>query len=420
MTTEIKVNPHFEDFIFDWNYKFYFLVGGYGSGKSHSVALKLILKLIEEQRTALVVRNVFDTHRESTFSLMFQIISELNLHHFVKFNISPLKITFKNGSVIIFKGMDKPEKLKSINNISIVWLEECPEIPYAGFKELLGRVRHPFRSLHFILSCNPVDMKNWTFKHFLEGNELDKKLYKERMIKLNDIYYHHSTAFDNMFLTKDYINQLKELEKCDKDLYRIAYLGQFGANGVKVLPNFSVEKHDKVMEYVNECNLFRVGMDFGFETSFNAVVRVAVDSRKQSLYIYWEYYKNHLTDNQLAEDLEEFRKSGELIIADSAEPKTIAFFKQQGFKMTGAKKFPHSRIANVKKLRRFYTIVCSDQCLKTINELSDLIFAKDKNGDIIYDTFNCDPHTLSAIWYALDGYEVADLKERNVISKRMR
>lgn len=66
---EKEVNPHFEHFLFDWNQKFQFLVGGYGSSKSYHIALKLILKLLEEKRTALVIREVYDTHRESTYSL---------------------------------------------------------------------------------------------------------------------------------------------------------------------------------------------------------------------------------------------------------------------------------------------------------------------------------------------------------------
>ena len=64
-----EVNPHFEDFLFDWNQKFQLLVGGYGSSKSYHIALKLILKLLEEKRTVLVIREVYDTHRDSTFSL---------------------------------------------------------------------------------------------------------------------------------------------------------------------------------------------------------------------------------------------------------------------------------------------------------------------------------------------------------------
>lgn len=74
---EKEVNPHFEDFLFDWNQKFQFLVGGYGSSKSYHVALKLILKLLSEKRTALVVREVYETHKDSTFSLFNEIIEEL-------------------------------------------------------------------------------------------------------------------------------------------------------------------------------------------------------------------------------------------------------------------------------------------------------------------------------------------------------
>ena len=67
---EFAVNDHFEDFIFDWDYKFYFLVGGYGSSKSYHVATKLLLKLMQEKRKALVIREVYDSIRDSCFSLL--------------------------------------------------------------------------------------------------------------------------------------------------------------------------------------------------------------------------------------------------------------------------------------------------------------------------------------------------------------
>lgn len=113
---EKEVNPHFEHFLFDWNQKFQFLVGGYGSSKSYHIALKLILKLLEEKRTALVIREVYDTHRESTYSLLQEIVSDLGIDHLVKCRSSPLALTFRNGSSILFKGLDKPEKLKSITS----------------------------------------------------------------------------------------------------------------------------------------------------------------------------------------------------------------------------------------------------------------------------------------------------------------
>ena len=50
--------------------------------------------------------------------------------------------------------MDNPAKLKSINGVSIIWLEECSEVKYAGYKELLGRLRHMTMSNHIICSTN--------------------------------------------------------------------------------------------------------------------------------------------------------------------------------------------------------------------------------------------------------------------------
>lgn len=418
MVTVKEVNPAFQDFIFDWNHKFYFLVGGYGSSKSYHAALKLVLKLLQEKRTALVVREVYDTHRDSTFSLISEIVEDLCLSKIVKGRTSPLEFKFANGSKIIFKGMDKPEKLKSINNISIVWLEECSEIKYSGFKELLGRLRHPTLSLHMILTTNPVGMDNWTYLHFFKDEENnrftldDNELYEKKVVIVGDTYYHHSTADDNIFLPKSYIEELEEMADYDPDLHRVARKGRFGVNGTKVLPQFEVWPHEKVIQSINKIHkpMFRVGMDFGFEESYNAVLRLAIDHENKWLYIYWEYYKNKMTDDKTAEDLVEFKVSKERIYADSAEPKAIAYYKQQGFNMKGAKKFPGSRLANIKKVKRFKKIICSDQCKNTIRELKNLTYKVDKNGNTIPDEFHIDPHTFSAIWYALDGYEVSDLK----------
>lgn len=416
-----EVNPHFEDFVFDWNHKTYFLVGGYGSSKSYHIALKLILKLLQEKRKALVVREVFETIRDSCFALFEEIIGDLGLDGIVRSKISPMQINFPNGSQIIFKGMDKPVKLKSIHNITIIWIEECSELKYEGYKELLGRARHPTLPIHFILSTNPVGEDNWTYKHFFKDEQNnrfvldDEELYQKRIIVKNGTYYHHSVADDNLFLPKSYMEQLDELEAYDPDLYRIARRGRFGVNGIKVLPQFEVMPHDKVLAKAGGIpeRYRRAGMDFGFETSYNALLRVAIDNEKKYLYIYWEYYRNRMTDDRTAEEIKEFRDSKELIRADSAEPKTIRYYQQQGFRMVGAKKGPGSRLQNTKKVKRFKKIICSDKCKNTTRELKNLTYATDKLGNIIPDEFNIDAHTFSALWYALDGYEVADLKERD-------
>lgn len=418
---QFALNDHFYNFIDDWEWKLYFLVGGYGSSKSYHVAVKIIKKLLEEKRTALVVREVFDTIRDSCFSLLQEVAGAMELDEdIIKFTSSPMQVRFGNGSKIIFKGMDKPSKLKSMNDVSIVWIEECSEVKYEGFKEILGRLRHFKMSNHIICSTNPVSKSNWCYKHFF----IDKKnkrtilndvdLYKSRIIITNNTYYHHSIADDNFFLPADYIKQLDEMKQYDPDLYRIARKGQFGVNGLKVLPQLETKPHYWILKQMEgiKTRVYRVGMDFGFEESYNAVVRMCIDDDKKDLYIYWCYYKNKMTDDRTALELKEFKETKELIRADSAEPKTITFYQQEGFRMIGAKKPPGSRLQNTKKVKRFRHIYVSEDCQPVIDELQDLVYKKDKNEEIIEDEFNIDPHTFSAIWYGLEGYEVADVKEQ--------
>ena len=71
---EKEVNPHFEDLIFNWEHNKYVIVGAYGSSKSYHVALKIILKCLEEKRKVLVIREVYETIRDSCYDLFEEII----------------------------------------------------------------------------------------------------------------------------------------------------------------------------------------------------------------------------------------------------------------------------------------------------------------------------------------------------------
>ena len=137
---------------------------------------------------------------------------------------------------------------------------------------------------------------------------------------------------------------------------------------------------------------------------------MAVDDKNKWLYIYWEYYKNQMTDDKTSKELKEYGIDKEQVVADCEDPKAIAFYRQEGFRMRGCKKYPGSRLANTRKIKRFRRIICSPECRNTIRELSTLIYAKDNNDNYTWDEFNIDPHTFSAIWYGLDTYEVADIK----------
>lgn len=445
MELNVSVSNRFASFLTDWDYEQYLLFGGYGSGKSYHVALKIVLKLLEEKRTALVVRQVRETIKESCFSLFKEVLDSMDLLYDNEIDEntlkqrrgkvvavqSPMEIRFPNGSRIIFRGMDKVEKVKSINGVSIVWMEECSELTYKAYSELLGRVREPHKTLHFFLTTNPVGKENWVYNTFFvrlgnDGKEEviqdPEQVYKRRTLvnKKNGIYYHHSLPDDNPFLPKSYIQRLDRLKESDKDLWVVARWGRFGANGIRVLPRFIIAKNAK--QFVSKVNGISAhyhyfGLDFGFETSYNALVSCCVDPDTRTIYIYDEVYMNHITDDKFCKrgDVLKVKERAERcekpIGADAAEPKTIQYYRQQGFEMYGAKKYIGSRLQNTKKMKRFEKIVCSPRCKNTIRELKDLTYKKDPKGNAIYDQFNIDPHIFSALWYALDTFTFDDLKD---------
>ncbi|MGL4568832.1 MAG: PBSX family phage terminase large subunit, partial [Fusobacteriaceae bacterium] len=269
-------NHHFGGFIVNWHKRFYFVVGGYGSSKSYNTALKLLIKARDEKkRKILVVRKTFESLRDSCFDLLCEIIETSGMSKEFKITSTPMRIIHKKTkSRFIFRGLDKPEKLKSIHGVSIVWIEEAPEISYEAFKELNGRLRTMEQSMHIIMSSNPVSKSSWTYKHFFLDKELDdNELYHKRIIKTEDTYYHHSTVDDNKFVPEEYKQQLEQLQHHDPDLYRIARKGRFGILGEKLFRNVEQKSHSEVMEEVERINCRDRfdGLDFGFSVSFNAL-----------------------------------------------------------------------------------------------------------------------------------------------------
>lgn len=446
MKIKKEVAPAFDSYIFDWDYETYVLPGSYGSGKSYHTAFKIILKLLLEKRKALVVREVFETIKESTFDLFYEIMDEMDLlsdgtnirrdrKNKVIARVSPMSFTFPNGSKIIFKGMDKPSKIKSINGVSIVWLEEPTEIKYDGYKELLGRIRTPNVSMHFILTFNTVGRENWTYRHFFvrltdEGEEIpvidEKRLYDKKILVKENTYYLHTVVDDNPWAPAEYIRRLDEIKSYDYPLYMVARWGMWGPTGTRVLPQFVVaQKSHKMKERVKELGIEHMyfGFDFGFEESYNAVVCMTVDTERGTLYVWDEIYMNQITDDQFASipEMQHLKRRlndinnqgvGKSLIADSSDPKAITYYRQQGFQIRGSRnRFAGSRLSNTRKIKRFKRIVVSPKCKNTIRELKDLTYKKDSKGNVIYDQFNIDPHTFSAIWYGLDTVTVADIKE---------
>lgn len=424
---DILINDAFERVIYDWSTETFLLVGGYGSSKSHHGFTKIILKCLEEPgRVVMVVRKTYASMKNSCFSLINKILKQSGINYHCKTKKSPFEFIFDNGSRIFLAGIDDPESMKSVDDVSIVIIEEADQVSYEVFNELQGRIRNNTMTNHFILMTNPVSKSSWIYSHFFqreiekEDGTVEKKvilddeiLYTEKTVIKNDVYYHHSTVDDNYHVPAKYVARLDALKETDPDRYRVGRLGRFGTMGKRVLPQFSVDTEQNVLQAIEECKKrgkiqWFCGGDAGFVTSYNCLVRIAVDTENLYMYIVKEHYIRDVVDTQYIPLIQDWKPYP--IIMDCADQKLIRYMQMNGFNVSPCRKGSGSVINNIRKIKRFNKIICMDTCRNAVKELKDLTFKVDRNGEVIEDKFTIDSHFMDAIAYALNYYEVVDIK----------
>lgn len=427
---KLKIKEHFFNVLQDWNFDILLMIGGYGSGKSFTGFLKTALLATQEKRKILVVRKVYSTLKDSCYEDLKEAFDTLGVRKKWKLIKSPYEAeNIKNGSKIIFKGMDDWRKLKSIKNIDYILIEEADELSIEDIKELRKRLRGLNIKKHLVLMCNPVSRLSSIYKMFFtdEGFNFDEEeLYKKRelvkvdTITLEDgtkekfvIKVHHSTYKDNPFLPASFIYEL-ESEK-DPRIRRIARDGKFGADGDLVLYNAVFEK-DVFERYVagkiDRKHLYR-GIDWGYSISYTCGLMMAVNPVLNELYIYWEYYNKGKTTQELMQGLQALKNNNIPIFADSASSQTIADFYDAGFNIYGATKGKGSVEYHEQLLRSFSRIVIDiDRCPNTKATAEECVYKKDKNGEIQAGKYNIDPHPFDAASYGLEEYDYIPLKER--------
>ena len=114
-------------------------------------------------------------------------------------NKSDMNITFANGSKILFAGLDDVEKLKSIYDITGIWIEEASELEEGDFNQLDIRLRTIFPYyLQILITFNPIRITHWLKKRFFDKPDPRARL-------------HESTYKDNRFLTEEAIKTLEPL-----------------------------------------------------------------------------------------------------------------------------------------------------------------------------------------------------------------
>jgi len=188
--------------------------GGAGSSKSFSQAQHEIINAMEGPEKVLVIRKVQATLKDSCIDLISSILNEWGLLSSWKFHGTEQSFKFSNGSKIIFRGLDDPEKIKSIHGVTRVWIEEANQISEKDWDLINLRIRG-IDDIQFCLTFNPVSEHHWLKKRFFDTEGVDSIAI-------------HSTYKDNPWLDQAFIDQLKWYEDHDYDYFRVYGLGEWG------------------------------------------------------------------------------------------------------------------------------------------------------------------------------------------------
>lgn len=396
MTIKLNINPskvfnrHIYDHLFDYDTFTEVHYGGASSGKSHGVFQKIVIKALKDwkkPRKILVLRKVGATVRDSVFADVQATLSYFGILNMCKINMSAFRIELPNGAEFIFKGMDNPEKIKSIKGISDVVMEEASEFTLDDYTQLTLRLRDKaHKQKQIYLMFNPVSKANWVYNAFFVKKPKNTVVYQ-------------TTYKDNRFLDALTRENIEELANRNEAYYKIYALGEFATLDKLVFP-----KYTKAL--LNKDDLRQItsyfGLDYGFINDPSAFMHVKIDDDRKRLYVVEEYVKKGLTNDKIAESITALGYAKEQIRADSAEKKSNQELRNLGIgRVIDVKKGAGSVMQGIQYLLQYEWIV-DERCVKTIEELENYTWKKDKaTNEYINEPVDSYNHCLDAIRYAI-------------------
>lgn len=378
-------NESYYPMLFDYSRRFEVYYGGAGSGKSHFISQKLVLKALPTKRKILIMRKVGATLKDSCWQIVLDALSRFKVLADCKVNKSTFTIELPNGSVLLFKGMDDSEKIKSITGITDIWVEEATEFTEEDIEQLNLRLRAKASGLQMFFSFNPVSKANWVYRRW----------FKDGAVVGADTVIHKTTYKDNRFLPPEYIETIEKMAQTNPTYYRIYALGEFASLDKLVFNNWRTGR----IEDTHDWNLL-CGLDFGFTNDPTAFI--VSFQKDNTLFISQEYVKTGLLNDQIATVIKELGFAKSTIIGDSAEVKSIEELKRAGlYRIYPAVKGQGSILQGIQKLQQ-YDIVVDPRCEHTITELQNYAWKKDRaTGEYINEPIDEFNHCIDALRYSL-------------------
>lgn len=349
--------------------------GGARAGKSISILLILIdiAQSVEEKVISVVSETVPHLKR----GVIRDFLDIMQSHRYYKdaaWNKTDFIYKFDTGSIIEFFSADQSDKVRGPSR-NILFINECNNIPNETFVQLSIRT-----SDYIYLDYNPTN-EFWVHSDILPN---DKSRYDFDII----------TYLDNEMIPEEIKKEI-ESRKGNKNFWKVYGLGQLGETEGKIYTDWAI-----IDEIPHEARLIRYGLDFGYTNDPTAIV--AIYEYNGGYIIDEVCYQKGMSNKAIADLLNNLPKA--LVMADSAEPKSIDELKLYGINVLGSFKGPGSVYQGIQYVQQ-QRISLTKHSINTIKAYRNYMFMVDRDGHITNnpdDTIHEWSNSMDATRYGLE------------------
>ena len=360
--------------IISLNKRIRIIQGGTSAGKTISVVQDLIDRAQRDKVPTLtsIVSESFPHLKRGVMRDFLMIMQEHNYYKENNWNKTDYTYTYESGSKIEFFSADQPSKVRGPRRDRL-FLNEANNVPYEAFDQLEVRTKELI-----YIDYNPTN-EFWVY---------------DQIIGKRDDYEHITLTYvDNEGLSKEIVASIEQ-RKDNKSWWQVYGLGQLGEVEGKIYKDWAI-----IDEIPHEARLERYGLDFGYSNDPTSIVAIY---RYNGGFILDEItHQKELSNKQIADIFNNQEKA--LVIADSAEPKSIDEIMSYGVNIQGALKGQGSVNQGIQFVQD-QRISMTKRSTNVIKAYRNYMWKIDKDGKILNDPDHFLSDAMDSVRYGLSEY----------------
>lgn len=385
--------------------RYFVLIGGRGAGRS-TVASQYALARIKDPSyfRCAIMRYILGDIRNSIFREILDRTEEAGITS--QFNIADNTMSIRYGENTInavgFRKSsgDQKSKLKSLASYNCVIIEEADEIPEEDFMQLDDSLRTVKGNIKIILLLNPPAKNHWIIQRWFDLLPTDVKGFYRPTLKpsMDNTVAIISDYHDNEInLAPDSIRQYEDYKETKPSHYYNMIKGYVP----EVLQGKIYDGWQIIDEIPFEARLERYGCDLGYTNDPTVIIAIYYYNGG---YILDEVcYQTGMKNKMIADLLTNLPRA--LVVADSAEPKSIDEIGGYGVSIVGSEKGQGSVNRGIDYVQS-QKISITRRSIKTLKAYDNYKFVIDKEGNVLNepdDTIHEWSNSMDAIRYGLES-----------------